>query len=146
MARKTYQGTGLLPGLEEESTPKARARTREVSPARVITLVALAGLLLLISFFAFSRLERVLIRDPRFALNGAESSPESATLEVVGAVHASRRHIESVFADDSGRSVYLLPLSDRRATLRAVDWVKDASVVRLWPNRVIVSIAERKPV
>ena len=42
--------------------------------------------------------------------------------------------------------MYLLPLSDRRAALRSVDWVKDASIARLWPNRVVVSVSERKPV
>ena len=72
--------------------------------------------------------------------------PIRPTLEIAGAAHASRAQIEAVFADDSGRSVYLLPLSDRRETLRTVDWVKDASIARLWPNRVMVSVAERKPV
>src|SRR5579883_619760 len=37
-------------------------------------------------------------------------------------------------------------MNDRRATLRAVDWVKDASIVRLWPNRVLVRVNERTPV
>ena len=45
-----------------------------------------------------------------------------------------------------GRSVYLLPLTDRQEALRSVDWVKDASIARLWPNRVLVSVEERKPV
>ena len=67
-------------------------------------------------------------------------------IQLQGAAHASRRTIESVFADDLGRSVYLLPLADRRATLRTVDWVKDASVARVWPNRVMVRLTERRPV
>jgi len=45
-----------------------------------------------------------------------------------------------------GQSIYLLPLEARRSTLRTVDWVKDATVMRLWPNRVVVRVAERKPV
>jgi cell division protein FtsQ len=112
----------------------------------VVATALMAVLVLSASLFAFHRVEQFLIQDPRFALNGPEGSPETATLEIAGAVHASRRQIESVFSDDSGRSVYLLPLSERRSTLRAVDWVKDASVARVWPNRVIVSVAERKPV
>jgi cell division protein FtsQ len=39
-----------------------------------------------------------------------------------------------------------MPLSDRRDTLRTVDWVRDASIARLWPNRVIVQVSERTPV
>ena len=33
-----------------------------------------------------------------------------------------------------------------RSALRKVDWVKDASVARVWPNRVYVSVSERQPV
>ena len=59
------------------------------------------------------------------------------------AEHASRRAIEGAFAEDMGQSIYLLPLEARRSTLRTVDWVKDASVARIWPNRVLVTVDER---
>ena len=51
-----------------------------------------------------------------------------------------------MFAEDFGRSVYLIPMSERRASLRTVDWIKDASVARFWPNRIVVGVSERKPV
>jgi cell division protein FtsQ len=70
----------------------------------------------------------------------------SPGLEIEGVVHASRRHVEQVFARDAGRSVYLTPLEERRRNLLAVNWVADASVSRLWPNRIHVRIRERKPV
>ena len=38
-----------------------------------------------------------------------------------------------------------MPLAERRRRLLAIDWVEDASVSRLWPNRVLVRITERKP-
>jgi cell division protein FtsQ len=103
-------------------------------------------LILALSLYAFHRLEQFLIRDSRFAMNGTDGSAGASTLDIHGAEHASRRAIESVFAEDMGRSVYLLPLADRRATLQTVDWVKDASVARLWPNRVVVRVTERQPV
>lgn len=139
--------------MEEEpsSPPKPRVRAApsrgaEISLTRVIPIVLLIAAALLAGLYEFHRFEHFLIRDPRFTLNGPEGSPETSTLEISGAAHVSRHQVEAVFADDSGRSVYLLPLSDRRETLRTVDWVKDASVARIWPNRVMVSIAERKPV
>jgi cell division protein FtsQ len=111
--------------------------------------VALYSVLAVISLglalYTFYRVERFLMLDPRFALNGPETTAES-TLSVSGARHASLRAVEAVFRDDSGRSVYLLPLEDRRLTLRSIAWVKDASVARLWPNRVLVRLEERKPV
>ena len=113
---------------------------------RIVAIVAAITIALGVALFAWSRLEQFLMRDPRFALNGADGSPDTLTLQVSGATHASRRQIENVFAEDSGRSVYLMPLSDRRTTLRSVGWVKDASISRLWPNRVLVSVRERTPV
>ena len=38
------------------------------------------------------------------------------------------------------------PLEERRRRLLAIDWVEDASVSRIWPNRLVVRIHERKPV
>ena len=153
MGKKTYEGTDALPGMEDDPKPAQKSRARpapvrlpEISIPRLLAVVLIAALALGASLYAFHRFERFLIGDPRFALNGPEGSPDTPTLEVAGASHASLRQIEAVFAEDSGRSVYLLPMSERRATLRSVDWVKEASIARLWPNRVIVNIAERNPV
>jgi cell division protein FtsQ len=137
----------------EPGDPAPRARVRAGAPQfrppsrltlalRVMALTLIAAM----SLYGFHRLEQFLIRDSRFAMSGAEGPAETSTLDIQGAEHASRRAIESVFAEDLGRSVYLLPLADRRATLQTVDWVKDASVARLWPNRVVVRVTERQPV
>ena len=101
---------------------------------------------LVISLFTWHRLEQYLIHDPRFAVNGPDGADDASVIQIQGAQHASRRAIEGAFAEDMGQSIYLLPLEARRSTLRAVDWVKDATVMRLWPNRVVVRVAERKPV
>jgi cell division protein FtsQ len=82
----------------------------------------------------------------RFALSGPEGSEDTSTLAVAGATYVSANAIKAVFHDDLGKSVYLLPLAERRESLRQVSWVKDASVARLWPNRVQVRVWERTPV
>jgi cell division protein FtsQ len=110
---------------------------------RLVAAILLGVFALFAVLIGFHRLEQFLIGDPRFALSGQE---ERALVEIAGATHAPRHQIEAVFSEDVGRSVYLVPLSDRRAKLREVDWVKDASVARIWPNRVVISIAERTPV
>jgi cell division protein FtsQ len=116
------------------------------SSRRVIAGSALAAAVLVGFLYGFHRLEQFLIRDPRFELIGSGDPGEPESLTVSGAAHAAPRAVETVFAEDFGRSVYLIPLADRRATLRTVDWVKDASVARLWPNRLVVRIIERVPV
>jgi cell division septal protein FtsQ len=138
----------MLPETENEPRqPRARRSAPDrggVSTRRVAAIAALVCVLLIASIYVFHRLEQFLIRDPRFALSGVDGDP--GAIEISGAAHASRSQIERVFSIDLGRSVYLLPLSDRREALRAVDWVKDASIARLWPNRVVVRVHERKPV
>lgn len=123
------------------SNPKDEAIPRLKIAVWVVALtVALA-----ISLFAWHRLEQYLIHDTRFAVNGPDGTDDASVIQIQGAQHVSRRAIEGAFAEDMGRSIYMLPLDARRSTLRTVDWVKDATVMRLWPNRVVVRVAERKP-
>ena len=158
MRRKSFEGTGILPGLEDHAAPakapperggRAESSRTKFLPQRiwtpklVVSAVA-AGLLLALGLYAFHLIEQFLIDDARFALNGTEGDVD--TLAVLGSVHSSERAIEGVFAEDQGRSVYLIPLAERRTSLRAVDWVKDATVARIWPNSLRVRVAERVPV
>ncbi|HLH40538.1 MAG TPA: cell division protein FtsQ/DivIB [Bryobacteraceae bacterium] len=151
---RNHEGSGLLPGIDDsDSKPVSRPRARNAAPARreIPTWRIAAGAAMLIvvgltALYALHRLEQFLVRDARFALNGPEGSENTPTLQIQGAAHASERKIGAVFEQDFGRSVYLLPLAERRNTLRTIDWVKDATVLRLWPNRVLVRVAERAPV
>ena len=87
-----------------------------------------------------------MIRDSRFFLPGPpDYGMESPNLEAVGLKYASRAKVLQVFEPDYGRSVYLLPLTARRNKLLDIDWVHDASVARIWPNRVFVQVTERTP-
>ncbi len=109
---------------------------------RWIAVTAVLAVALTLALYTYLRVEQFLIRDPRFTF----SDPTGDSLEVSGATHVQTRTVEAVFSDDFGRSAYLIPLEDRRAALRTVAWVKDASVARFWPNHVVVSVTERKPV
>ena len=108
--------------------------------------IGLGAVMLVAALYAWHHVEQFLIQDARFTLSGPDGVDDASVIQVQGAAHASRRSVESAFASDLGRSVYLLPLADRRATLRTIDWVKDASVSRVWPNRVMVRLTERQPV
>ena len=149
MARKSYEGTGILPGLEEDARPAPRktaansARTRRFSTPRLIATFVTAAVILSAVLFALHLIEQFLIMDPRFALG---QPGDEAALQISGAAHASRPAIQKIFADDEGASVYLIPLTERRDAVREVPWVREASVARVWPNRVIVRVQERTPV
>jgi cell division protein FtsQ len=104
-----------------------------------------AGALLVAALIGLYRVERYVVQEPRFRLVAPEVGEESSTLEIAGLRYASRAQVLRVFEPDFGRSVYLIPLKQRRAQLRSVDWVRDASIRRIWPNRVLVRIEERNP-
>jgi len=67
-------------------------------------------------------------------------------LEIQGRANGSEAKVLRVFAADSGRSIFAIPLDERRRRLLAIDWVEDASVSRIWPDRLLVRIRERRPV
>ena len=85
----------------------------------------------------------IVTHDPQFTLS---RDHDSDALTVDGLAYASRAKVQRVFAQDFDRSVFAVPLDERRRRLLAVDWVEDASVSRIWPDRLVVRIRERKPV
>jgi cell division protein FtsQ len=91
--------------------------------------------------------EQFVVADKRFTLVGPpEPGIESEHFTIYGVTHAAEKQITDVFLRDFGRSIYLCPIAERRRSLLAIDWVQDATVSRIWPNRIIVRIRERKPV
>jgi cell division protein FtsQ len=149
VGRKSYEGTGVLPGMDNEARPAPRkppakpARVPRVSMPRLVATFVSTAILLALTLYGLHRLEQFLIMDSRFALRGPG---DDSSLEIDGAAHAARPAIEKIFGDDTGASVYLIPLAERREALRDVPWIREASVARVWPNRVIVRVKERTPV
>jgi len=87
-----------------------------------------------------------LLSDPRFELRCDPAERTCASLEIRGAVYANHYRIAQVFAPDFGYSVFHIPLAERRRHLLAIDWVRTASVTRIWPDQIVVTITERRPV
>lgn len=116
---------------------------------RLRTVVWLLGLCALpvLAMLGFGSLEQHLIRDPLFLLTGpADYGEESPNLKLRGIRNSSREVINAVFQRDFGRSLYLFPIAERRRNLLGIPWVKDARVMRIWPNCVEADIIERVPV
>ncbi len=95
----------------------------------------------------FNKVESFLITSPRFRLpEPAEYGGASPGIRIHGLRNASLTRVLHVFSEDAGRSLYLFDPDERRLRLLGVDWVRDARVARIWPNRVAVFIEERQPV
>ena len=93
--------------------------------------------------YAGMQVRSFMLSDARFAL---ECSGGCKSIEIQGAVHSSLARIHAVFAQDTGKSVFDIPLDERRRYLLAIDWVRDATVARVWPDKIRVTIQERTPV
>ncbi len=79
-------------------------------------------------------------QDPRFRIETASS------IQTVGNSQLTRTDLLSVFGSDIGRNVFFVPLSMRRAELEQIPWVEHATVMRLLPNQLRVSVTERTPI
>lgn len=112
------------------------------------TIWLIAGVLLMVStLFAWHTTEDFLIKDRRFQVAESEDfRGRSPNLIVEGIQYASTSQIRHVFAEDFGRSLYLVPIQKRRVQLLGIDWVEDATISKVWPNTLKVWIHERVPV
>jgi cell division protein FtsQ len=104
--------------------------------------VVALGVAAVSSAMAGIKLHNFVITDPTFQL----SRDSKAALTVQGLAYASRSKVYRVFAADFDHSIFSVPLGERRRRLLAIDWVEDASVSRIWPDRLVVRLRERRPV
>jgi cell division protein FtsQ len=118
---------------------KLRARVPRSIAGRVI-----AGACMLAGFgvigFGLWEAQSSLLHDARLTI------PSSRSIEISGNNHLTRAQLLSVFGEDVDRNVLTVPLAGRKTELERLPWVEHATVMRLLPNRVRVSIVERTPV
>ena len=126
--------------------PKPRDAKKSRIDWRLMARVVLWGGVFVGAALGSIKVHSFMLRDPRFALQCAPRAAVCAGLEVHGAVHSNMARIQAVFAQDAGKSVFDIPLDERRRHLLAVDWVREASVMRVWPDQIRIVIDERVPV
>jgi cell division protein FtsQ len=79
-------------------------------------------------------------RDARFRIAG------SGDIQATGLTEVSRADLLPVFGEDIGRNVFFVPLSERRRQLEQIPWIERATVMRVLPDQIRVSVVERQPV
>src|SRR5260370_11992677 len=70
----------------------------------------------------------------------------SDSIAIAGVHNASRAQVMDVVGSDLGRNVFLVPLQERKQKFEQIPWVESATVMRLLPNRIAVSLIEPAPV
>ena len=70
----------------------------------------------------------------------------SDNVEVFGVHNAPRADVMQIALHDLARNIFKVPLDERKQQLEQIPWVESATVMRLLPNRLAVTIRERTPV
>ncbi len=78
--------------------------------------------------------------DPRFRIDSSDN------IQILGNSEVTQAELLSVFGGDMGRNVFFVPLGARRAELEHLPWVETATVMRLLPNQLRLSVTERTPI
>jgi cell division protein FtsQ len=112
--------------------PRGRWQRIGFAVGAVVVLGGLAWLGVSIHNFA--------AHDPRFRIDSSEN------IQILGNSQVTKAELLSVFGSDMGRNVFFVPLKERRADLEHLPWVETATVMRLLPDQLRVSVVERTPV
>ena len=147
-----------LPGMpvsmedEDDGGPRARSKPRRFGdqptrpwwrPATTFGRVLLtSGVIAVVSVFAVSAysLRNFLEHDARFRISG------TSNIRATGLSQVSRSELLPVFGEDIGRNIFFVPLGERRKQLEQIPWIEHATVMRVLPDEIRISVIERKPV
>jgi len=132
----------------EEDAPASRrkaglrVRFRGIPATKWGRIAAGCGVVVLLGLCAggFLMARSFLLNDERFVI------PSSSSIEFQGNAHVTRAQLLSIFGGDVERNIFTVSLAERRAEMERLPWVAHATVMRLLPNRMRVSIVERTPV
>jgi len=119
---------------------RAQAESRRSGPSREhdhLRSLSLGLLVLLLVTCSLWFLVQYVDTDPRFRLH---------RIDLTGNEYAARAAVEDLFVSDREASIYRIPLEDRRRELEQIPWVRSASITRVLPDRVAISVEEREPV
>ena len=145
-----------LPGMpvdfdeadDEEEVPRRRRQFEKPSgpwykPTSKFGRVLLAtGALMVIGAVTVSviAVKNALERDSRFRIAGTEN------IQAAGLSQVSRADILPIFGEDIGKNIFFIHLSERRRQLEQIPWIQKATVMRILPDQIRVSVIERTPI
>jgi cell division protein FtsQ len=97
-----------------------------------------AAALVVLAVLVFLALGAVkFVRQPLFTIRGVTVLGETDRVTPAGV----RAHLRPLLGD----SFLVLDLAKVRGALEAMPWVRHATVRRVWPNRLVVTLAEHRP-
>jgi cell division protein FtsQ len=133
--RSDWQGGGS----SRRNSPRSRWWRPASTAGRVLLLLAFLAVLGGLGTSAYL-LKTWLGRDGHFRIEGASN------IKATGLTEVSRAEMLPVFGEDIGRNIFFVPLSERRRQLEEIPWIQSATVMRVLPDQISVSVVERQPI
>jgi cell division protein FtsQ len=81
-----------------------------------------------------------------FALHAWRFRVRTDSIELTGDASASRAQVMEKLRESVGKNVFQVSLEERKRELEKIPWVEAASIIRIWPNHLRVTVKERTPV
>jgi cell division protein FtsQ len=135
------------PDEDEEIAPRRRRYDPPSQPwyrpAGKLGRVLLAGGIVLVlgaGATGVIAIKNLLERDGRFRIAG------TANIQATSVSQVSRADILPIFGEDIGKNIFFIHLSERRKQLEQIPWIEKATVMRILPDQIRVSVVERKPI
>ena len=137
---------------DEDDAPRGRSKPRRFGeePIRrwwrpttpIGRILLFGGVVVVFSAFAVGAyaVRNFLEHDSRFRIAG------TSNIQATGLGQVSRAEMLPVFGEDIGRNVFFVPLNERRKQLEQIPWIEHATVMRLLPDQIRISVVERKPI
>ncbi|MBZ5508377.1 MAG: FtsQ-type POTRA domain-containing protein [Acidobacteriia bacterium] len=116
---------------------------RSPIPKKAASQLKIAGMVIgaiILVVCVWQGIEQYGLHSWRFRINSTDA------VEISGVRNASPKHVMEVAGADIGKNIFYVPLEERQKQLEQIPWVEKASVMRLLPNRIAVTIQERTPV
>lgn len=141
-AKLSNQGQGSEESAYLRRTRPVNVRRGPAAWARLIGRWSARGLVAFgLVFAAQHAIGRYVEVSPSFRFGAGEHS-----LRVTGLRFVGESEIRRIFESDRGRSMAEIPTDVLHLKLLAITWIKEARVLRLWPNRIWVHVEEREPI
>jgi cell division protein FtsQ len=121
---------------EEIKRPWWRPATRL---GRILLASAALAVISVVTVCAYA-LTDFMEHDGRFRIAG------TTNIQAAGLAQVSRADMLPVFGEDIGRNIFFVPLKERRKQLEQIPWIEHASVMRLLPDQIRITVVERKPI
>ncbi len=129
----------------QKPVPVRRSRfSRAVGVLLQGVLVGIVGLLPV--SYAGYHVATFALASPRFRVNSAEDIMVSGNHFVSREEILNALGIAAAGTTVIGSNIFRLPLEEKEKQVEAIPWVRSAILIRVYPNRLAVSVVERTPV